>query len=110
MKVHLYVGDICAAPGEVVCTSTNPHLQLVLGTGGALREAGGPEIQTECSRIIEGQREVYHRGYVEPGAVVRTGAGCLPFRGIVHCVATDAFHDSDEDVIRACVRKRGTCK
>ena len=32
MHIALYTGDISTVPADVVCTSTNPHLDLVLGT------------------------------------------------------------------------------
>jgi hypothetical protein len=34
MNVGLYIGDICQAPAELICTSTNPNLNLMIGTGG----------------------------------------------------------------------------
>lgn len=105
MEAALYIGDICSAPVEVVCTSTNPHLELILGTGGAVRDQGGHSIQQECLAIITEQRARYGRAWIPPGSAVRTSAGKLPYRFIVHCIAIDAFHDSSEETIRSCVRE-----
>jgi O-acetyl-ADP-ribose deacetylase (regulator of RNase III) len=104
MHIELYVGEISTVPAEVVCTSTNPHLDLVLGTGGAIREAGGEVIQDECRAIIAREYERTGRRYLPQGAAVRTTAGTLPFRAVIHCVAIDAFHGSTPETIAACVR------
>ena len=104
MKPGLYVGDICRAPVEVICTSTNPHLDLMLGTGGAVREAGGSVIQEECNALIAANRANGGPAYLKQGSVARTGAGRLPFRTVIHCVAIDAFHDSTREAIVSCVR------
>jgi len=103
MPITLYVGEIATVPAEVVCTSTNPHLDLVLGTGGAIREAGGEVIQDECRAIMAAQHQRSGRRYLAQGAAVRTSAGSLPFRAVIHCVAIDAFHGSSPTTIAACV-------
>ena len=100
----MYIGDICTAPADVVCTSTNPNLDLMLGTGGAIREAGGWTIQEECNAIIEIEHQRTGKRCLMMGSAVLTGAGELPFKGVIHCVAIDPFHDSSVDIIKACVR------
>lgn len=98
MKVTLFHGDIADAPAEAVCTSTNPRLTLVMGTGAAIRDRGGFEILRECEAIIE------RAGVLPAGIAVKTTAGSLPFRMAIHCVASDTNYRTSENVIRACVK------
>lgn len=104
MQVSLYCGDIVRAPADVICTSTNPHLELILGTGGAVRNAGGQSIQDECRRLIDQEKQTAGKVWLEPGRAVFTGAGTLPFKGVIHCVAIDPWHDSSVDIVQQCVR------
>ena len=105
MQLGIYHGDIITVPAEVVCVSTNPQLELVAGTGGAVREEGGWLIQRECQEYVQEHYKISGKRYVEPGSVVRTRAGTLPFRAIIHCVAIDNFHRSASSVIHNCTRE-----
>ena len=94
MRVSVFNGDICDAPAEAICTSTNPRLSLVMGTGASVRARGGIEILRACERIAP-----------QPaGSAHVTTAGALPAKIVVHCVASDAAHRSSPSVVRACVR------
>jgi O-acetyl-ADP-ribose deacetylase (regulator of RNase III) len=104
MQAAIYTGDITTVPADVVCTSTNPHLDLVLGTGGAIREAAGESVQEECRAVIAREYQRTHHRYLRQGTAVRTTAGRLPFRALIHCVAIDAFHGSTPETIAACTR------
>jgi O-acetyl-ADP-ribose deacetylase len=84
------------APAEGLCTSTNPRLSLMMGTGGSVRDRGGFEILREAEAHLAGKT-------LAPGSVVTTSAGRLPYKAIFHCVASDAHHRSSADIIRACV-------
>ena len=97
MDVVVFTGDICDAPAEAVCTSTNPRLSLVMGTGAALRDRGGFGILRECE-ALRGDREL------PPGSAHVTSAGTLPFRAAIHCVACDRTHRSSSHIVAACVR------
>lgn len=99
MEITLFTGDIADAPAEAVCTSTNPRLTLMMGTGAAVRERGGFEISRECEALVAAAG-----GELAAGSAHVTSAGRLPFRAIIHCVASDRRHLSSLDVIRACVR------
>jgi len=104
MNILLYIGDICKAPVEVICTSTNPHLELMAGTGGAVRDAGGWVIQEECNELIDAEKSKSGNKYLPMGSAWRTGAGSLPFRAVIHCVAADPFHSSTTHIIAECVQ------
>ena len=97
MSVSVFAGDLVDADAEVVCTSTNPRLSLMMGTGASVRERGGFEVLRECEAIARA------RGPLSAGTVVRTTAGTLPHRFVLHCVASDATHRSSPEVITACV-------
>ena len=99
MEISLFPGDIADAPAEAVCTSTNPRLTLIMGTGAAVRERGGFEIARECEALVAAAG-----GELRAGSAHVTTAGRLPFRAVIHCVASDRRHLSSLDVIRACVR------
>lgn len=88
----------------MIGVSTNPHLELMAGTGGAVRDRGGWEIQEECKAIMEQFFERTGHRYLEPGSVVMTGAGHLPYQGVMMCVAIDPFHASSVEVIGQCTR------
>ncbi len=96
MKISLFMGDLADAPAEALCTSTNPRLSLMMGTGGSVRDRGGFEVLRECEAIVGDKT-------LAPGSVVTTSAGRLPHKAIFHCVASDANHRSSAEIIRACV-------
>jgi len=96
MRITIFTGDLTDAPAEALCTSTNPRLSLMMGTGGSVRDRGGFEVLREAEAILAGKT-------LAPGAVVTTSAGRLPHKAIFHCVASDASHHSSAKIIRACV-------
>ena len=73
IRIALYIGDICCAPAEVVCSSTNPNLELIAGTRAALRMAGGHSIQEEYIVIIEREKAAQGRRWLPPGSAAKTG-------------------------------------
>jgi O-acetyl-ADP-ribose deacetylase len=102
MKISLFVGDIADAPADAVCTSTNARLSLMMGSGGAIRERGGFEILRECEDIVARSG----KSALPVGSVHVTSAGRLPFKLVIHCVASDPnTHLSSAAVIRACVKR-----
>lgn len=103
MKISIYVGDLCDAPAEALCTSTNPRLSLAMGTGGSVRGRGGFEILRACEAIVEAEFRRSGNRHLPAGSAYTTTAGQLPARVIIHCVASDAAHRSSDEIIRACV-------
>lgn len=98
MDVSIFVGDIADAPADAICTSTNPRLSLMMGTGASVRERGGFEVLRACEAIVDG------RGPLPAGSVHVTTAGSLPYKAAVHCVASDRSHLTSVPIIRACVK------
>jgi O-acetyl-ADP-ribose deacetylase (regulator of RNase III) len=99
MRFSIFVGDIADAPADALCTSTNPRLTLMMGTGASVRSRGGPAVMRAC----EG------RPPFRPGAVCVTTAGALPHKIAIHCVASDASHRSCSAIVEACVANALAC-
>src|SRR3954463_1117130 len=99
MRVSIYVGDLCDAQAEALCTSTNPRLSLAMGTGASVRGRGGYGILRECEAIVDASGT---RG-LAAGSAHQTSAGELAAKIVIHCVGSDAGHRSSAAVIRDCV-------
>jgi O-acetyl-ADP-ribose deacetylase (regulator of RNase III) len=104
MKVSVFVGSVVEAMADAVCSSTNPRLSLVMGTGAAIRLQGGPEVLRACEEIL---RE--HGAALPPGTAYVTTAGTLPHRIAIHCVASDAAHRSSDAIVASCVNSALRC-
>lgn len=103
MRVSIFAGDLIDAPADALCTSTNPRLSLMMGTGGAVRDRAGWGVLRECEAIME-ESAKRGRPTLLPGSVHVTSGGKLPQKFIFHCIASDNAHVSSESIIRACVR------
>ncbi|MDP9361671.1 MAG: macro domain-containing protein [Acidobacteriota bacterium] len=104
MKISVFAGDVCDVRADALCTSTNPRLSLVMGTGVSIRGRGGFQILRACEQIVEAEFRRSGRRGLPAGSAHPTIAGDLPSKVIVHCVASDASHRSSQDIIRDCVR------
>lgn len=94
--IEIFEGDITDAPADAICTSTNPRLSLMMGTGGAVRERGGFQVLRECEQIAGGKP-------LPAGSVHVTAAGALPYKAVIHCVASTETHLTSAPIIRSCV-------
>lgn len=103
IRIAVAVGDLAVAPADVLCVSTNPRLTLLGGTGAAVVEAGGWSIRREADEIREERAREIGEEDLPEGSVHRTGAGRLPYRAILHCVASGQAHRTSEETIRRCV-------
>lgn len=70
-------GDITSYTGDAIVNAANNHLVLGSGVAGAIRAAGGPSIQAECTR----------HGRINVGEAAITGAGDLLVRYVIHAAA-----------------------
>jgi O-acetyl-ADP-ribose deacetylase (regulator of RNase III) len=103
-EISLFVGDLTEAPADVLCTSTNPGLSLLGGTGVAVIERAGWGLRDEAQAIVERTRARTGRAELEVGTVHRTSAGRLPYAFVLHCVASGIGHTSSAEAIGSCVR------
>uniref|UniRef100_A0A5F8GWC0 Poly [ADP-ribose] polymerase n=1 Tax=Monodelphis domestica TaxID=13616 RepID=A0A5F8GWC0_MONDO len=73
-------GDLTQFSADVVVNAANEDLNHCGGLAAALSEAAGPELQRECSQIVQQQ------GKISPGSAVVSGAGQLPYQQVIHAV------------------------
>ena len=67
-------GDITGVAADGIVNAANNHFWMGAGVAGAIRRAGGEQIE----------REAVSRGPVEIGQVVETSAGKMPHRYVLH--------------------------
>lgn len=101
MKIIIKVGDVLSVPADVLISTANPWLNLSGGVNGAIREAVGPDLQTELHEFLKQQGT----STLPAGTVVRSNAYTLPFIHILHAVAIDPFYDSSIDIVKLTFEK-----
>src|SRR6059036_4359296 len=74
MKLEVVEGDIASLDVDAVANAANDRLWMGAGVAGALKRAGGEEIE----------REAIAKGPIGVGEAVATGAGRLPARWVIH--------------------------
>jgi O-acetyl-ADP-ribose deacetylase len=99
--MHLTIkdGDLLDQPVEVIVNAWNRNfipwwLLLPQGVSGAIKRRAG----------CEPFRELARKGVLPLGGAVITGAGRLPFRGIIHVAGIGFLWRSSEESIRKSVR------
>jgi O-acetyl-ADP-ribose deacetylase (regulator of RNase III) len=86
VDIELYYGDITQLELDALVNAANNHLWMGAGVAGAIKRAGGIEIEAEAVK----------RGPIPVGQAVVTGAGRLKAKYIIHAavmgqdLATDA--------------------
>ena len=84
MHVETVLRDITTEQVDAIVNAANEHLLPGGGVCGAIHDAGGPAIATECRRI----------GHCPTGGAVATTAGELPARFVIHAVGP-VWHGGD---------------
>jgi O-acetyl-ADP-ribose deacetylase (regulator of RNase III) len=74
VQLEVVGGDIAALEVDAVANAANDRLWMGAGVAGALKRAGGAEIE----------REAIGKGPIPLGTAVATGAGALPTRWVLH--------------------------
>ena len=74
MELEVVKGDITALEVDAIGNAANDRLWMGAGVAGAIKRAGGQEIE----------REAVSKGPIPVGDAVATGAGRLPARYVVH--------------------------
>ena len=74
MNIEVVEGDIAVLEVEAIANAANNHLWMGSGVAGAIKRAGGEEIE----------REAVQQGPIEVGEAVATGAGRLRARWVIH--------------------------
>jgi O-acetyl-ADP-ribose deacetylase (regulator of RNase III) len=74
MQLDVVDGDITQLEVDAISNAANDHLWMGAGVAGAIRRAGGDEIEDEAVAL----------GPIKVGDAVATGAGRLPARYVIH--------------------------
>jgi len=91
-ELFMSVGDVLSSPVDVIVNSTDPDLSLEDSHGRRLISTAGADMKAELTQLIR------QYGRIEPGMVVYTTAGLLPFHAVIHSI--DPHHqDGDEQLI-----------
>jgi len=95
MHVEVVEGDITALAVDGIANAANNHLWMGAGVAGAIKRAGGEEIEREAVAL----------GPVEVGDAVATGAGRLAARYVIHgAVMGQDLQTNAELIARTTVR------
>ena len=83
-------GDIASLEVDALANAANDRLWMGAGVAGALKRAGGEEIE----------REAVAKGPISVGEAVATGAGSLPARWVVHGAVMGQDLRTNADLVR----------
>jgi O-acetyl-ADP-ribose deacetylase (regulator of RNase III) len=83
-------GDITALEVDAIANAANNRLWMGAGVAGAIKRAGGEEIE----------REAVEQGPIAVGEAVATGGGRLPARWVIHGAVMGQDLRTDADLVR----------
>jgi O-acetyl-ADP-ribose deacetylase (regulator of RNase III) len=90
MELSVVEGDITRLDVDAIANAANNHLWMGAGVAGAIKRAGGEEIE----------REAVSKGPIEVGDAVATGAGRLSARWVIHGAVMGQDLRTDAGLIR----------
>ncbi|BBW97820.1 macro domain-containing protein [Geobacillus sp. FSL W8-0032] len=98
--IRAMVGDLTKVEGiEYICNAANGIGPMGGGVAAAIRRAGGRVIEEEAIRICQAQDP-------QPGDLYVTGAGTLPFRGVIHLVTMkQPAGETSYAIVRQCLER-----
>ena len=95
LEITVVEGDIARSTAEAIANAANTRLWMGSGVAGALKRAGGEEIE----------REAMAKGPIEPGDAVATGAGRLASRFVIHGAVMGQDLKTDAGLIERTTRR-----
>jgi O-acetyl-ADP-ribose deacetylase (regulator of RNase III) len=95
VNLSVVEGDITALEVDAIANAANNHLWMGAGVAGAIKRAGGEEIE----------REAVAKGPIEVGDAVATGAGRLHARHVIHGAVMGQDLRTNADLIRQTTRR-----
>ncbi len=95
VTITVEVGDIARVPADAVVNAANTELWMGAGVAGALKRAGGEEIE----------REAVAKGPIPLGEAVATTAGRLPARYVIHAAGMEPGRPATAESIRRATRR-----
>jgi O-acetyl-ADP-ribose deacetylase len=90
LELEVVDGDITELRVDAIANAANNHLWMGSGVAGAIKRAGGDQIEREAVAL----------GPVAVGDAVATGAGRLPARYVIHGAVMGQDLRTDADLIR----------
>jgi O-acetyl-ADP-ribose deacetylase len=90
IELQVAEGDITSLALDAIANAANNHLWMGSGVAGAIKRAGGEEIE----------REAVRRGPIEVGEAVATSAGRLAARWVIHGAVMGQDLRTDADLVR----------
>ncbi len=94
MELHVEDGDIAQLEVDAIANAANDHLWMGAGVAGALKRAGGEEIE----------REAVAKGPIPLGTAVATGAGHLKAKYVLHGAVMGQDLQTNADLVRGTTR------
>ena len=95
MELEVVEGDITRLEVDEIANAANEHLWMGGGVAGAIKRAGGDEIEREAVAL----------GPIEVGDAVATGAGRLRAKHVVHGAVMGQDLETDADLIGRTTRR-----
>jgi O-acetyl-ADP-ribose deacetylase (regulator of RNase III) len=95
VEIEVREGDISRCAVDVVANAANDHLWMGAGVAGALKRAGGDEIE----------QEAVAKGPIERGDAVATGAGRLPAKHVIHAAVMGQDLATSAELIEQATRR-----
>jgi len=93
-SIETQQGDISRVQVDAVVNAANNHLWMGAGVAGALKRAGGSEIE----------RQAVAKGPIEIGEAVVTSAGALPAKYVIHAAVMGQDLSTDRSKISQATR------
>lgn len=90
LELSVVEGDITALEMDAIANAANDHLWMGSGVAGAIKAAGGDEIE----------REAVEKGPIAVGEAVATGAGRLAARWVIHGAVMGQDLRTNADLVR----------
>jgi O-acetyl-ADP-ribose deacetylase (regulator of RNase III) len=94
VQLEVREGDIATVEADAIANAANNHLWMGSGVAGALKRAGGEEIE----------REAVARGPIPVGTAVATTAGRLDARYVIHGAVMGQDLTTDAGLVRRTTR------
>jgi O-acetyl-ADP-ribose deacetylase len=94
-ELEVFEGDIATLEVDAVANAANDRLWMGAGVAGALKRAGGEEIE----------REAVSLGPIPVGEAVATGGGRLPARHVIHGAVMGQDLSTNADLVARTTRR-----
>jgi O-acetyl-ADP-ribose deacetylase (regulator of RNase III) len=95
VELEVVAGSIVELGVDAIANAANDHLWMGGGVAGAIKRAGGEEIEREAMAL----------GPIAAGDAVATGAGRLPARWVVHGAVMGQDLRTDAGLVRTTTRR-----